>query len=486
MRQTKRECWPKLIAGSMLLLLLLPISVYSAVNAMDKSVTQIFAGLVDQKNRWIVLPEYKQIGKLSEGLAVFEKNKFTGYIDDKGREVIQTCHNFVGSFSDGLALCVDEGHYGYIDLHGNMTIGQQYERAKEFSEGLAAVQDPTNHLWGYVDRSGKWVIKPSFGLAGNFSEGLAAVKKAGWGRESTGTEDGARGEMVERQIREYQDSHGWVFVDRRGKIVLDVSEKIGGFTSGFKNGVALFEFVQTETPSNDSAEGFILIDKKGKVLNERHYSPIKGSPWFECGRLGLNNDSSVSMHLVTATAEYDDGSVEEQFGYADANGVTVVLPQYDCACGFTDGLCWVFLDGKWGCINEIGERVIPIEYDAPGKFENGWVPLRGEQGFTYYDKHGHRVNGEWYKMAEAFEADGSGNFWAKVERGDGKKALINQNGGVVIGWYDSVDGFGNGWAIAGVERRGHTNSKDEFVFLDYEFGLKAWVNKFFNWSNSRR
>ncbi|OQY37850.1 MAG: hypothetical protein B6229_07435 [Spirochaetaceae bacterium 4572_7] len=49
--------------------------------------------------------------------------------------------------------------------------------------------------------------------------------------------------------------------------------------------------------------------------------------------------------------------------------------EYDLIGQFSEGLCPVMEDNKWGAINKDNEVVIPFEYDYLGQFNDGLCPV---------------------------------------------------------------------------------------------------------------
>jgi hypothetical protein len=52
-----------------------------------------------------------------------------------------------------------------------------------------------------------------------------------------------------------------------------------------------------------------------------------------------------------------------KYGLINKEGRVLIEPQYDWMEGFLEGLCAVYLNGKWGFVNRSGTLVIPLIYD---------------------------------------------------------------------------------------------------------------------------
>ena len=46
--------------------------------------------------------------------------------------------------------------------------------------------------------------------------------------------------------------------------------------------------------------------------------------------------------------------IDCEFGFIDDTGKLVIIPQFDDACFFSEGLACVKLEDKWGYINKFG------------------------------------------------------------------------------------------------------------------------------------
>ena len=97
-----------------------------------------------------------------------------GFVDKQGKFVINPQYDNVGIFEEGLASVEVNGKRGYIDKQGKIVINPQFDFAMYFSEGLAMVSVGLN-LYGFIDKQGEYVVNPQFYLAQPFTEGLASV-----------------------------------------------------------------------------------------------------------------------------------------------------------------------------------------------------------------------------------------------------------------------------------------------------------------------
>src|ERR1039457_2578667 len=60
-----------------------------------------------------------------------------------------------------------------------------------------------------------------------------------------------------------------------------------------------------------------------------------------------------------------------KYGYCDRSGALIILPQFDSASIFSEGLATVRLNGKDAYIDVNGNMAIPPNYDAASIFLTG-------------------------------------------------------------------------------------------------------------------
>jgi hypothetical protein len=184
------------------------------------------------------------VRSFSEGLAAASPSDtpLWGFIDTTGTCVIEPQFLRAYSFSNGRAAVEKNGAFGYIDPDGEMVIKPQYANARRFGNGHAPVlvEQSGEETWGYIDRSGEMVIEPQYANALPFSEGRAVVD--------------ADGDSFDNEYR---------FIDRSGKVVLEVpSSSIGGALS-FSGGLA---------PVKGVFDEWGYVDRDGETVLEHTYA----------------------------------------------------------------------------------------------------------------------------------------------------------------------------------------------------------------------
>jgi hypothetical protein len=79
-----------------------------------------------------------------------------------------------------------------------------------------------------------------------------------------------------------------------------------------------------------------------------------------------------------------------------------IAPRFDDAHGFSEGLAWVKVDGKWGCIDRTGRMAIePRELKKVNDFHNGLAEVVTPDGaHGYVDPSGKYVWGPFQQDAD--------------------------------------------------------------------------------------
>ncbi len=276
---------------------------------------------------------------------LIEKHDKYGYIDKFGNVVITPQFEIARHFREGLAKVgsSSDGPFGYIDTCGNLVIQMEFDEAEPFSEGYAQIKIGDN--WGFINRKGKIVVSPQYEETFPFSEGVAAVKvrNGKWGFVN------CRGEYVippqyssVGSFSEGLASADGGYISKDGKYKIK-SQYIESYM--FKEGRALVSYPELSTRQ------LAIIDTDGNIINMVNKGPLQTS--FSEGRITI------------------EGANGKGKGYADRNGNPTIMPNYDLACNFHDGLARVCIDKKWGYIDTMGTIVIYPKYNYASDFREG-------------------------------------------------------------------------------------------------------------------
>ena len=224
-----------------------------------------------------------------------------------------------------------------------------------FTAFLIPVSD--GRSWGFMDRTGKLAIDLKFDEAEAFSEGLAAVR------------------VQER----------WGFIDSAGRAIIPPTFQQA---TGFHEGVAAV--------SSPERRAWGYVDPQGNWVIPAGFE--EAHPFYQGlaavaterrqkgrrmgARMGYINHEGT---FVVPPRFTDAGDLQEgmaavapqsgdtyRYGYIDSTGNGAIRPQFDTAREFSDGLAPVTLGSRHGYIDRSGQFVITLEAGmAPYPFSEG-------------------------------------------------------------------------------------------------------------------
>jgi hypothetical protein len=163
-----------------------------------------------------------------------------------------------------------------------------------------------------------------------------------------------------------------------------------------------------------------------------------------------------------------DGKAHK-LGFIDADGKVLIQPQWDGVShgtvlgqpvAFSEGLCGVQKDGKWGYIDTGGHLAIPAQFDSAGPFVEGSAKVNLGNQVGYIDKTGqYAINPQFYE---------GGDFHGGMAavRADGGWGFINKTGTYAIKpQFQSVgiDGFSDGLAAVCQGKCGYIDRNGTFA-----------------------
>jgi len=332
---------------------------------------------------------------------------------------------------------VEVTFYGLVDAQGNSILGTRclwiYPFREDRAVFCAVSADLETVNCGAIDPTGKVVFALNCEYIESFSDGLAKVG--------------------------LPDEYGYPlfgYVDKGGKVVVEPSLL---YAETIVDGVAR---VSLET---QQGETWGLVNAKGEC------QPLTG--------LDYVGPFSEGLAMVSAGGKC---------GFINAQGETVVEPQYSSAGNFVGGRAIVSMeeDGKVGFIDKTGKVVVPLEYDGANDFENGYARVGKADGDgmkagvvdaagkvvvpTEYDAVtildggfavGNRdsagkmkiglVNAAGEKVTDlVYDSIGApGGGLLRVSK-DGKAGFVDWSGKEVVPFrYDSANSFRDGYALVG-------------------------------------
>lgn len=327
----------------------------------------------------------------------------------------------IESFSEGMAAIVKGGKWGFIDIYGNEIVPCEYSNVEKFSDGCAAVAK--GDKYGYVDKSGKQLVPCQYiynphsrdETMTSFYNGLAFVPLPAGSTK----QNGASVELYHYKL--------WGALNKEGKIVIPFNY---ANYHAFSEGCAAVK----KTPY-----GFWgIIDTEGRLK--------ENFKWSEIGRFhnGLAHakgekgdcfiDKNGYVHFSCSYEWYGDFSEglcpirrNGKYGYVNIHNQLVILPNYQSASRFSEGVAMVRMNGKYGCINKKGQQIVPCQYDEMQNCSEGLIAVCRNGLWGYVNKQGEEIIPCTYNNAQPF-SDGFAVVGMRCGALGYKRAFIDKNG----------------------------------------------------------
>ena len=281
-------------------------------------------------------------------------------------------------------------------------------------EGMTIVIKDSKY--GFINEDGKLVIPCKYDEACNFYEGLAKVRTNDklqlidkYGNELCGEGYDEIGDFYED--RAYVKKNGkYGYINSKGECCIPLQFH---YAADFTEGLARVK---------------MKIGLRRRILEFQKY-------------FGNNN-------------KYLYGFVDKNFS---CNGIDCV---YDDAQDFSEGLCGVAKNGKYGFIDNKGNTVIPFMYDSVAPFVNG-ISVVKTKGFYHMINMNNKRRSDDYKMIETFS---EGLAVAECVRGTKPYLLIDGFGKQKSDFYSYIGDFSSGLAL--VSKRSDFTNEIRYGFID--------------------
>jgi hypothetical protein len=190
-----------------------------------------------------------------------------------------------------------------------------------------------------------------------------------------------------------------------------------------------------------------FIDADGRILIQPEwdavlYASVQGQPvTFSDGLCGVRKDS--------------------KWGYIDTGGHLVISNQFDSASPFIEGLAKVTLGNQIGYIDRTGNYAINPQFDNAGNFHDGLAAVHADGGWGFIDKTGAYAIRPGFQPADV---EGFSGGLAGACLG-GKCGYIDRSGMFAIKpQFESVNTFSEGLASVRINNKwGYINAAGKIV-----------------------
>jgi len=293
-------------------------------------------------------------------------------------------------FVDGYQIYTDVMQYGelyFVEAEEfgkslNLISGKVSDESILFkaNDHYYPIEYSQNEREGYINNQGKWVLPPIYTRARKFVNGAAVV----WIKDNKSEVD------LSQHIVGADPSN---FSSDFNEFLVDIyTPEIAGVIN--MDGKLLIPHVYEDIrPFNDGVAG---VRKQG----EHGYNSI----------INLNNEM-ISKSSYTSFGLFSEGVVPVEcynddyritkYGYVNKNGEIEIMPEFDFAREFHEGLATVYTgsiikeEGKWGIIDRSGKYVVPPIFDYIESFSEGLARVQIGNGLEgrsgYIDTKGNFV-----------------------------------------------------------------------------------------------
>jgi len=154
---------------------------------------------------------------------------------------------------------------------------------------------------------------------------------------------------------------------------------------------------------------------------------------------------------------------EEKIGYIDTLGNWIILPNFDEASDFSEGLASVCKNDSCYFLNKVGERVFTSFFDEAETFKNGITIVKKNNTYCLMNRIGQIVSKEYQEINSQSEK----LFVCKDKE---KYGAINDKGQVVIPFvYNKLGDFKNGFAYYYTSHFGLIRKNNEQINAQWDW-----------------
>jgi len=219
-------------------------------------------------------------------------------------------------------------------------------------------------------------------------------------------------------------------------------------------------------PKEDKKSGkWGYVNEKGEEIlsfkydNADNFSEGFAKVTLNGSEIFINKEEQEFEFISTLSDGLRSVRSNRKFGFADTTGNVVIPVQYDAAGKFSEGLAPVLMTvvnpplvapiTSYGYIDKTGKEVIPFQYDAATDFSEGLASVAKKgKGYGFIDKTGKEIIPLKYEAAFPF-SDGLSKVWLKSKWG----YIDKQENVIVPIKYDAIRDFSEGLAMVFLNKK---------------------------------
>ncbi len=341
-------------------------------------------------------------------------------------------------------------HWGYCDTTGKIVIPAIYLKTQPFTNDYALVMD-TFAKWGIINKKGTEILPCQYDAIEGFRSGFARVNKDGF----FGFINSQFKEAVPLKITKNLDKPN------------DCLKREGAATSGLIAFDTLGNFITLDKKYDDVgdfSQGLCWVTKsnKGGFINAKFeeviplgdYQEQGGKPIFTEGLCGLK--------------------INGKYGYIDKTGKEGTPFKFDVGYPYSAGRAAVCYKWKWGYINKAGKEITKMEYDFAYPFADGMAIAIKNDKYGYIDSTGKNVIAcQFYRSSDFRQGYAIATQYAK-------NFLINKKGQKASREFDQLTFLNNIFYLAYIGKKHGVISMDGKEILPCRYKDITWYSYEFN------
>lgn len=343
---------------------------------------------------------YEGIGSISNGILNVKKNGKWGAVDLNGRTIIPFDYKYLSAFKHGQAIAIIDSLYGVINLQNEPVIPFVFTRINDYKNmaylcnvgGQYYANNIVGGNWKCFLYSGRFLNKIEID-ANNIGNGLVPYV--------------------------FNDKMG--YVDWNSKIIIPCEfDYVNSFQGTYaivikKNKHAIinrkgelqtnFDYTELYRISNNIFSGkkennFVMINTANSEFQSSLYDNciLMNDGYINAsfgGFYGVINSEGIEIvpliydyiesNCINGRRLYSENGL---YGFFDSRYEEVIMPKFQKAVAFSEGIAFVYNGSKWGAIDRSGNMVLPYLYNSSGSFKNGQCRINIDGQWTLIDRKG--------------------------------------------------------------------------------------------------
>jgi len=308
------------------------------------------------------------------------------------------CDNYVTDKKGNKIIYSENGRIYFNDKYMENTVSIEGDVIAGYGEGLFTLIKYTDDgaLYGFADRDGNLVIPYQYQYASAFSNGLCLVGKSALDSENRESYvyDANLHENIQLILSVNQcDEVG--YINRNNHMVIPYSNKYGTERGANASLISYADFHEGLAVVYDNESGFYgYIDNEGNLAIEFKYIRAYDFDGGYADVIYSNEEGSVTRGAIDKNGKI---IVTGMANYYDNIGVKPISGT-DYGYDDNDIRNWSVMTWLLEYVNADGEKIVPDEYMAAGKFKNGLASVKipgelyaGNTTSSIIDKKGNAI-----------------------------------------------------------------------------------------------